>query len=202
MAELSVKEMMKQLETALSLLKDAVLKVDKGNDNYYVLIGLQLRALICLGNKKSFNPLLIRLSNYLNFPLDVYSPKSADEIPVIKDYLGKGLALLFRGSNIINAVPYDSPSCVKYSLEEWLSSKILVFKGDIYSPNEILRFFGDKEANHYDKNLPEKYLSLKNIFSVDSNRELDYVRIFLKKTAEVIVLLGDDLINYFKNNKK
>ncbi|OGD88319.1 hypothetical protein A3D81_02420 [Candidatus Curtissbacteria bacterium RIFCSPHIGHO2_02_FULL_40_17] len=180
--KLDQKSRLKQLQDASELLSDSLEKIESGDSKYLVVLGTQLRALICTGGR-TFNPLLLDLSEELNKPIECFGPP--DKNP--NDPLFNGLVLGFPG-RLIGFEPY-SPAQRKYLLKDWLNANVLVVGGLFYTPNEVLRSFADKEASHYDPKSDSRMDKLRGIIHHNyfQGRNINEIDRFLIQTAEFVV---------------
>jgi len=190
---LDLSSRLKQLKNSSDLLSDALKSVESGDSKYLIVLGTQLRALICKGGR-NFQPLLLDLAEELSFPLECFGPPNSNQT----DPLFKGLVFRISG-RIIGFEPF-SPAQRKYFLKDWLDANILVVDGLFYTPNEVLRTFSDKEASHYDKNSDDKIDKLKeiihhNYFKGGNINEVDR---FLIETATYIVTVSNNLLKQAK----
>jgi len=192
--KLQLTDRIKQLQASAELLDDALEKVSRGDKKYFIILGSQLRALICTGSGRNFHPLLLELAQKMDYKIECYGPQNTNP----DDPLFKGL--VFRiGGRIIGFEPY-SPVQRKYVLEDWLNANILVYEGEYYTPNEVLKTFGDKEASHYDPNSDKHLDKIKNILHhITNDKTINEVDRFLIQTSEFVVKAISNFISEYRS---
>ena len=118
-----------------------------------------------------------------------------------RDVLGESTVVnnlvMLHPARYISLVQF-SPAQKKYRLDDWLDSKVIVINKNIFTPNEILRSVADKEADHYDLELPDKYLTLKNSMIETKDGKYNEVQIFLSQLGEIVVEWGRNLLEKFE----
>lgn len=187
--KLNQNQRIQQLQNASDLLLEALEKVESGDYKYLVVLGSQLRALICTGGR-NFKPLLFEISEELNMPIECFGPQNID--PTSDLYKG----LVFHiGGRLIGSEPF-SPAQVKYFLKDWLNANILTVDGQSYTPNEVLRLFADKEASHYDADSDAKMDKLRTIthHNYFKGKNINEIERFLIQTANFVVECTKELL--------
>ncbi len=182
MLKKSLKQRENELNESLSLLDDALGKVQKGDDNYFKIISVQLRALVCVGSR-SLNPLLLNLAEEKNIKLECYGYSVREPL--------NGLVLSINPSIAVSVENPQRPSIRKCEFKKWLNQPYLALHQYLYTPNEVIRMVAEKEGGaHYDDTMPEKLIKIKEIIHHKSGMKYNETKKLLFQTGNVILYYG------------
>lgn len=191
MSKIEFSKRVQQLKDSLKVIEASLQRFNGKNKEEIIILATQVRALICKGGP-NFHPLLLELSNEINFPLICYGPYGIKEKPIVLD----GLTLVHR-PQIIDIQPYGRFSR-KYELKDWLDSEIIMLSQEIFTPNEILRLKSDSEASHYDPQFKVKLEKLKEVQRQDNSGDISEPDYYILTVAQIILYLGTLLIAEIK----
>lgn len=182
-----------ELEGALDLLSDAIIKVQNGNHNYLKILAGQLRALLCF-KTGVLSPLLLDLADEKDVPLECYARTFRHMIEVLGGT--KNMQLAVNPGRIVSIEKIDTPTARKYLFKNWLGEPVMVLAEESYTPTEIIRMVAEKQGGiSYSDYLPEKLIEGKKLIWTKSGREYDQIENILMQTAEVTIDFGKVLLN-------
>lgn len=180
----------KELVDSLNSLK---LLTSQAEQHRYLFrdIARNLRALIIRKKSKNFKPLLLDLASKREYSLCVYVMDLK-----IQEQLDKENPdiVISNFSGLMMLEPNEHPAFnTALELSEALE-KVMVDKvfrmDDFISIKELLEQFGDKEAAHFDLEIPSDLVYLRGHWFEDKNGRFDSREQVLKRMAEITIALG------------
>ena len=189
MPKKDIKQILLELERAISLLTDSVSNILLGKPEYYDVISTQLRSLICVGGR-NLNPLLINLSKKLDVPLRCYGPNDID--PSLQIY--RDMTMCWVGSIItLDAIPVIEQR--RYNLEDWVKARLFSFGDNYFTPNDVIRLYAEKFGiGHYDDDISDKAKILFNIQYPSDQPFKNEIEKVLLQTAYAVIVFGNTVI--------
>lgn len=187
--KLTLEDRIKQLKESSDLISDALEKIAEGDRKYFIVLGSQLRALLCTGTGRNFHPLLIEVAESKNYQVECFGPRDTNpDDPMFNN-------LVFRiNGRVIGSEPF-SPAQRKYLIRDWLNAHIWVVNGQFCTPNEILRGFGDKQSSHFDPETDGKIDLIRTIIHhISENQSASELDLFLIQVGAFVVNKVDEVV--------
>lgn len=169
-----------ELLQGLQLIADSLCRIREGEIRYLSVLSGQLRSLVAERSRGS-SSLLLDVADKFGVTLEIYCMPGIDD-PNFPSELQKDLVLHVAGFPV--TLKRQLKAQRKLQLHEFLDLKLIIFKGNEYSPRTVIEWYANKAGgSHYASKIPEDFAALLALNLMN-----------LQPLANLLVQIGDAVL--------